>query len=72
MCIFIRVNEKLLTTAEVAAKLKVTRWRVNAMIRDKRLKATRFGQIYLIQESDLQEVKNRKAGRPKGTTKKAA
>lgn len=58
-------NETLLTTAEVAQRLGVTRWRVNAMIRDKRLKAERFGQIFLVKESDLKDVAERKAGRPK-------
>lgn len=57
-------KSNLLTTSEAAAKLGVTRWRVNAMIRDKRLKAEKFGQIFLIRESDLKAVENRKSGRP--------
>lgn len=62
------MSEKLLTTAEVATKLGVTRWRINAMIRDKKLPAERFGQIFLIKESDLGKVKTYgKAGRPKKT-----
>jgi excisionase family DNA binding protein len=55
---------KLLTTSEVAARLNVTRWRINAMIRDKRLPASRYGGIFLIRESDLKLVENRKPGRP--------
>ncbi len=55
---------KPLTTAEAAAHLGVTRWRVNAMIRDGRLKATRLGQIFVIDEKDLKAVENRTPGRP--------
>ena len=54
----------MLTTSEVAERLGVTRWRVNALIRDGRLKAERFGQIFLIKEEDLQTVLVRKPGRP--------
>ncbi len=56
-------KDNLLTTSEVAERLGVTRWRINAMIRDNRLKAEKFGQIYLINEKDLEAVKNRKVGR---------
>lgn len=66
-------DEKLLTTKEVAEKLGVTRWRVNKMIQSKRLKAEKFGQIFLVKESDLKEVLVRKTGRPpkvKGEDKK--
>lgn len=62
--IFNMSKSNLLTTAEAAAKLGVTRWRVNAMIRDKRLKAEKFGAFFLIRESDLKAVENRKVGRP--------
>jgi excisionase family DNA binding protein len=58
-----RMN-KPLTTAEAAAHLGVTRWRVNAMIRDGRLKATRLGQIFVIDEKDLKAVEVRTPGRP--------
>lgn len=58
-------KSNFLTTSEAAEKLGVTRWRVNAMIRDKRLKAEKIGQIFLIRESDLKAVENRKVGRPK-------
>jgi excisionase family DNA binding protein len=57
-------EKNLLTTAEVAKKLNVTRRRINAMIQDNRLKATKFGQIFLIDEKDLKEVLERKPGRP--------
>ncbi len=55
---------KPLTTADAAALLGVTRWRVNALIRDGRLKAMRVGQIFLIEERDLKAVENRTPGRP--------
>lgn len=58
-------KDNLLTTSEVAERLGVTRWRINAMIRDNRLKAEKFGQIFLIRESDLKAVENRKVGRPR-------
>lgn len=67
--IFYMSKSNLLTTSEAAAKLGVTRWRVNAMIRDERLKAERFGSIFLIRESDLKAVENRKVGRPKKVVK---
>ena len=59
------MEKKLLTTSEVATKLGVTRWRINAMIRDKRLPAERFGGIWLVKEKDLAAVMVRKNGRPK-------
>lgn len=59
------MSEKLLTTSEVAEILGVTRWRVNAMIRDKRIEAEKFGQIFLVKEGELEKVKDRKTGRPK-------
>jgi excisionase family DNA binding protein len=59
---------KLLTTSEVAEKLGVTRWRVSQIIQSGKLKAKKFGQIYLINEDDLKGVLERpKAGRPAKT-----
>lgn len=55
---------ELLTTAQAAEKLGVTRWRVNQLIQHGRLKATRMGQIFIIDEQDLKAVENRKPGRP--------
>jgi excisionase family DNA binding protein len=57
-------EKKMLTTSEVAERLGVTRWRVNALIKNGRLNAEKFGQIYLINEKDLEVVKERKPGRP--------
>jgi excisionase family DNA binding protein len=59
------MNKKLLTTMEVAERLGVTRWRINAMIRDRKLSAERYGGIWLIDEKDLAAVMVRKNGRPK-------
>ncbi len=50
---------------EVAERLGVTRWRINAMIRDRKLSAERYGGIWLIDEKDLAAVMVRKNGRPK-------
>lgn len=59
------MKKELLTTMEVAEKLGVTRWRINAMIRDERLPAERYGGIWLVNEKDLAAVMVRKNGRPK-------
>jgi len=56
---------ELLTTKEVAEKLGVTLRRVQAMIETGRLPATKFGRDYMIKETDLKLVENRKVGRPK-------
>jgi len=54
----------LLTTKEVAERLGVTIKRIQAMIRDERLPAQKFGRDYMIKESDLKLVEDRKPGRP--------
>lgn len=54
----------LLTTKEAAERLGVTPVRVCAMITAGRLPAERFGRAYMIKESDLKLVANRKPGRP--------
>jgi excisionase family DNA binding protein len=55
----------LLTTKEVSARLGVTIQRVQAMIRDGRLPASKLGRDYVIKEQDLRLVANRKPGRPR-------
>lgn len=60
----------LLTTKQVAERLGVTSKRVQAMIRDERLPAQKFGRDYMIKESDLKLVEDRKPGRPPSTTGK--
>ena len=57
---------KTLTTREAAERLGVTVRRVNELITTGRLPASRFGRAYMIQESDLKLVEDRKPGRPLG------
>lgn len=54
----------LLTTKETAEKLGVSVRRVQAMITDGTLPASKLGRDYVIKESDLNLVKVRKPGRP--------
>jgi excisionase family DNA binding protein len=56
-----------LTAQQVAERLGVTVRRVQAMVKDGRLPATRFGRALVIRESDLSLVQHRAAGRPKTT-----
>lgn len=58
-------NEKILTTKEAAQILGVHQSRIYALIDSNRLKATRFGKSWIIKESDLADVQERKVGRPK-------
>lgn len=55
---------RMLTVAEAAKRLNVTRERVYALIKGKRLPATRFGNAWQIDEQHLKFVKDRKPGRP--------
>jgi excisionase family DNA binding protein len=55
---------KLLSVAEAAQKLGVTRARVNQFINENRLPAQRIGRSFAIREEDLGLVENRKTGRP--------
>jgi excisionase family DNA binding protein len=61
---------KIISTAEAAKRLGVTANRVRAMIESKRLKATKVGNVWVIDPKDLDAVKDRKVGRPRKTTKK--
>ncbi len=53
-----------LTAQQVAERLGVSVRRVQAMIKDGRLPASRFGRALVIRESDLALVADRKTGRP--------
>lgn len=55
---------KLISVAEAAKILGVTRGRVNQFITDKRLPAQRIGRSFAIREEDLQLIQNRRTGRP--------
>ena len=54
----------LITTKEASKCLGVHRSRLNALIKTGRLPAVKYGNLYLIKESDLRLVKDRKPGRP--------
>ena len=56
---------KIISTAEAAKRLGVTANRVRALIEAKRLKATKVGNVWLIDPKDLDAVKDRKVGRPR-------
>ncbi len=55
---------ELLTTKEAAEKLGVSVRRVQAMITDGSLPASKLGRDYIINASDLTLVQDRKPGRP--------
>jgi excisionase family DNA binding protein len=61
--------EGFLTTKEVAERLNVSVGRVQQLIAEGRLPATKIGQTNLVKESDLKLVENRKIGRPKSKDK---
>lgn len=63
---------KIIGTAEAAKRLGVNASRVRALIDAKRLRATKVGNVWLIDPKDLDAVKDRKVGRPKSrnTTKR--
>lgn len=60
---------KLISAAEAATRLNVTSSRVRKMIASGRLKATKVGNMWLIDPKDLEAVKNRKVGRPRKSRK---
>ena len=57
-------ENKLLSVAEAAQRLGVTRARVNQFISNNRLPAQRIGRSFVIQEADLKLIEDRKTGRP--------
>lgn len=59
-----------LTAAAVAARLGISLSRVYALIRSGRLPAIKWGRDWMIDESDLKLVKDRKPGYPKGKPRK--
>ena len=60
---------KLLTTCQAGKLLGVNDSRIRQFILQGRLPAIKFGAVWMIRERDLEKVKNRKPGRPKGKTK---
>ncbi len=68
-------EERMLTTPEVAKRLKISTRRVLALIESGRLPSQQFGRDHVIKESDLKLVADRQTGRPPGkvsTANKAA
>ncbi len=59
-----------MTTREAATRLGIGIARVHALIRQKRLPASKLGRDYVIREVDLKLVANRKPGRPSKSKKK--
>jgi len=60
----------MLTTKEAGERPGITVQRIHALIKDGRLPAQKFGRDYLIKESDLRLVEERKPGRPSKQTAK--
>jgi excisionase family DNA binding protein len=59
-------EDRLLSTAEVAEQLGVTRQRVLELINEGRLVAIKVGRNYVVRASDAAAVERRKGpGRPK-------
>lgn len=61
----------LISVTEAAKRLNVTSTRIRAMISSGRLKATKVGNVWVINPKDLEAVKNRKVGRPRKARKSA-
>jgi excisionase family DNA binding protein len=53
-----------ITTNEAASVLGVTRQRVLQLIQDGRLKAEKFGNVYMIRRGDLDHIESLPMGRP--------
>ena len=60
---------KLISAVEAATRLNVTSSRVRKMIASGRLKATKVGNMWLIDPKDLDAVRDRKVGRPRKARK---
>lgn len=58
-------KEKLLSVREAAEILGVNRQRIQQFIESERLPAEKVGTYYVIRESDLDPLRDRKPGRPK-------
>lgn len=59
-----------ITSKVAAARLGVSPRRVRALIKDGRLPAQRIGRDWLIEEGDLERVRERPTGYPKGRKRK--
>jgi excisionase family DNA binding protein len=54
----------LLSVSQAAEKLGISRWRINQLINSGRLPAQKVGRAYVVKESDLKLIEDRKPGRP--------
>ncbi len=61
---------EFITTSQAAEKLGISQRRVQALITSGRLPAQKIGRDWLIRESDLEVVRERKTGYPKGRPRK--
>jgi excisionase family DNA binding protein len=55
---------ELLTTKQVAERLRISLSRVHQLINEERLPAQKVGRDYVVKEEDLKLVEERKVGRP--------
>jgi excisionase family DNA binding protein len=62
-------DNELLSTAEVGARLGVTRQRVLELITDERLPAKKVGRSYVVRAGDVAALELFKVGRPATKTK---
>lgn len=63
-------RRSLLTTQEAADMLDIHRSRILHLIKDGRLTATKVGRDWVIKPSDLDPIRERKTGWPKGRPRK--
>jgi excisionase family DNA binding protein len=64
------MKEKMLSTSEAAKALGIDRSRVSRLIKSGKLPAIKIGSYWAIAEKDLDIVKDRKRGYPKGKKRK--
>jgi excisionase family DNA binding protein len=57
-------RETFITTNEAAGALGVTRQRVLQLIKDGRIKAEKFANVYMIRPAELDHIEERPMGRP--------
>jgi excisionase family DNA binding protein len=65
-------EDKLLSTADVAAQLGVTRQRVLELITGERLPAIKVGRSYVVRAADVSSLELGKVGRPPKSSNGAA
>jgi len=61
--------KNLISSKEAAERLGLSLRRVQALITDGRLPAQKIGNSYVVNEKDLELVKERTPGRPKNSQK---